>query len=86
MKFTIYTADCTGNERNAVYPNKATISNGEELKLPQPGKFSFFGCDCHGLRQQPFRKSCGLGDRGTASCHGAGYGCGHRAFAEQYEI
>lgn len=32
MKFTIYTADCTGNERNAVYPNKATISNGEELK------------------------------------------------------
>ena len=32
MKFTIYTADCTGNERNAVYPNKAAISNGEELK------------------------------------------------------
>lgn len=32
MKFTIYTADCTGNERNAVYPHKAVISNGEELK------------------------------------------------------
>lgn len=32
MIFTIYTADCTGNEHNAVYPNKAVISNGEELK------------------------------------------------------
>ena len=32
MKFTIYTADCTGNERNVVYPNKAVITSGEELK------------------------------------------------------
>lgn len=33
MKFTIYTADCTGNERNVVYPNKAVITSGEELKV-----------------------------------------------------
>ncbi len=32
MIFTIYTADCTGNERNAVYPHKAAITNGAELK------------------------------------------------------
>lgn len=32
MIFTIYTADCTGNERNAVYPHKAVITNGAELK------------------------------------------------------
>lgn len=32
MKFTIYTADCTGNERNVVYSHRAVITNGEELK------------------------------------------------------
>lgn len=32
MIFTIYTADCTGNEYNAVYPLKEVITNGAELK------------------------------------------------------
>jgi len=31
MRFTIYTADCTGNERNAIYPNKAVITSSREL-------------------------------------------------------
>ena len=31
MRFTIYTADCTGNERNAIYPNKAVIASSREL-------------------------------------------------------
>ena len=31
MKLTLYTADCTGDAKNCVYPNKAEISNKEEL-------------------------------------------------------
>ena len=26
MKFTIYTADCTGNEKNSLYPNQRVIT------------------------------------------------------------
>ena len=33
MKFTLYTANCTGNEKNAVYPNKAEIDNEEDFKV-----------------------------------------------------
>ena len=32
MKFTLYTANCTGNAKNAVYPNKAEIDNEEDFK------------------------------------------------------
>lgn len=32
MKFTLYTANCTGNKKNSIYPNKAKISNAEDLK------------------------------------------------------
>lgn len=31
MKFTLYTADCTGNETNCLYPHKAVISGPEDL-------------------------------------------------------
>lgn len=31
MKFTLYTADCTGNETNCLYPHKAVISSPAEL-------------------------------------------------------
>ncbi len=31
MKLTLYTADCTGDAKNCSYPNKAEISNKEEL-------------------------------------------------------
>ena len=31
MRFTIYTADCTGNERNAIYPNQAAGNWGRLL-------------------------------------------------------
>ena len=32
MKFTIYTADCTGNERNTLYPNQRVITCEGDLK------------------------------------------------------
>lgn len=32
MKFTLYTANCTENAKNAVYPNKAEIDNEEDFK------------------------------------------------------
>ena len=32
MKFTIYAADCCGNERNALYPHKVIIDSAEKLK------------------------------------------------------
>lgn len=32
MQFTIFTANCTGNAVNCIYPNKVPISNPEELK------------------------------------------------------
>ena len=31
MKLTLYTADCTGDATNCVYPHKAEISNKQEL-------------------------------------------------------
>lgn len=31
MKLTLYTADCTGDAKNCVYPHKAEITNKEEL-------------------------------------------------------
>ena len=33
MKFTLYTADCTGNETNCLYPHKAVISSPAELAM-----------------------------------------------------
>ena len=33
MKFTIYSANCAGNAANAVYPNKAEITNKEDMSL-----------------------------------------------------
>ena len=32
MKFTIYSANCAGNAANAVYPNKAEITNKEDMQ------------------------------------------------------
>ena len=32
MKFTIYTADCTGNEKNTLYPNQRVITCEGDLK------------------------------------------------------
>lgn len=32
MEFTLYTANCSGNEQNNIYPNKMIISNAEQLK------------------------------------------------------
>lgn len=32
MEFTLYTANCSGNEQNNSYPNKIVISNAEQLK------------------------------------------------------
>ena len=31
MNFTLYTADCTGNETNCLYPHKAVVSSPDEL-------------------------------------------------------
>ena len=31
MKFTLYTADCTGNEANCLYPHKAIINSPEDF-------------------------------------------------------
>ena len=32
MKFTIYTANCTGNEKNTLYPNQRVITCEGDLK------------------------------------------------------
>jgi hypothetical protein len=32
MKFTLYTANCTGNAKNSIYPNQADITNEEDFK------------------------------------------------------
>lgn len=32
MKFTLYTADCTGNEKNTLYPHKRVITSEADLK------------------------------------------------------
>ena len=32
MKFTLFTADCTGNEKNTVYPHKRVITSEADLK------------------------------------------------------
>lgn len=32
MKFTLYTANCTGNAKNSIYPNQADIENEEDFK------------------------------------------------------
>ena len=32
MKFTIYTAKCTGNERNILYPNRVEITDSDALQ------------------------------------------------------
>ena len=32
MKFTIYTADCTGNAKNTLYPNQRVITCEGDLK------------------------------------------------------
>ena len=32
MKFTLFTADCTGNEKNTVYPHKKVITSEADLK------------------------------------------------------
>ena len=32
MKFTVYTANCTGNERNVLYPNRVEITDGNALQ------------------------------------------------------
>ena len=32
MKFTIYIADCTGNEKNTLYPNQRVITCEGDLK------------------------------------------------------
>ena len=32
MKFTLYTANCTGNAKNTIYPNKAEIDNEDDFK------------------------------------------------------
>ena len=32
MKFTLYTANCTGNAKNSIYPNQADITNEEETE------------------------------------------------------
>lgn len=32
MKFTIYTADCTGNAKNTIYPHKKVITSGGDFK------------------------------------------------------
>ena len=31
MKFTLYTANCTGNEKNCLYPNVCIIENMADL-------------------------------------------------------
>ena len=32
MKFTLYTADCTGNEKNTIYPNQKVITSEADLR------------------------------------------------------
>ena len=32
MKLVLYTADCTGNQANCLYPNRVEITSGEQLK------------------------------------------------------
>lgn len=32
MKFTLYTANCTGNEKNILYPNQKVITSEADLK------------------------------------------------------
>ena len=32
MKFTLYTANCTGNEKNVLYPNQKVITSEADLK------------------------------------------------------
>ena len=32
MKFTIYSANCAGNAANTIYPNKAEITNKEDMQ------------------------------------------------------
>ena len=32
MKFTLYTANCTGNEKNILYPNQKIITSEADLK------------------------------------------------------
>ena len=32
MKFTLYTANCTGNEKNILYPNQNVITSEADLK------------------------------------------------------
>ena len=34
MKFTLYTANCTGNEKNILYPNQKVITSEADLKKP----------------------------------------------------
>ena len=32
MRLTICTANCTGNQKNCIYPNKRVITSKDELK------------------------------------------------------
>ena len=32
MKFTLYTADCTGNAKNTIYPHQKVITSEADLK------------------------------------------------------
>ena len=32
MKLTIYSADCTGNEKNCLYPHRHEVTNEEEFR------------------------------------------------------
>ena len=32
MKFTLYTADCTGNAKNTIYPHQRVITSAADLK------------------------------------------------------
>ena len=36
MKLTIYSADCTGNEKNCLYPHRHEVTNEEEFRVIKP--------------------------------------------------
>jgi putative DNA primase/helicase len=86
MKFTLYTADCTGNEANCLYPHKAVIKSpggfrrcrrtrscdrGIQKQLSLERQLHLRRRHRLGLRQRFFGKPGRLGDAGEAGKEGA---------------
>ena len=69
MKFTLYTADCSGNPKNKAYPHEMIVTSAADLKKAvrfdhvcaryagnvRSERIRDVRCTCTRLRQHPFR-------------------------------